>query len=155
MKIVDKNYSYDELEGFEVFRPEKRGMRHELVQLTFTGRTLTFTKAALDILDHPDYVVCRINAERKLLLIEKSDSTDENSLLMRVRQKQNKIKNKTECTALMRVIEKLINRDLKTVNVTFDGTKSRKVRNAIIFDLDKVKVRKKIGYFGTAKKAAL
>lgn len=152
MKIVDKNYSYDELEGFEVFRPEQKGMRQELVQMSFHGRTVTFTKAAIEILDNPEYITCRINEGRKLLLIEKSDSSDENALLMRVRQNQNRIKNKTECTALMRVIEKLISRDLKTVNVTFDGTKSRKIRNAIIFDLNKVKAKKKIDNFG--KKAA-
>ena len=146
MKIVDKDYSYDELEGFEVFRPQQPGMRQEIPQMTIRGRQLHFTKETLSMLGDPEYIKIRINAERKILLIEKSDYKDENALHMRTRAKNNKVKNQTECTNLMRTIEKLTNKDLSIVCLVIEGTSSRKVRNAVMFDLNTAAVKKRRSY---------
>ena len=153
MKIVDENYKYDELEGFEPFDPKTRPMRNELIQLDIHGRQFIFSKLALDAMGNPDYVTIRINAERKLILFRKGDYKDPMSLRLRPRQKTNKVKSLTESQALVRRIEEVTKKDLKVVNILCDGTKSRSVRDAVIFDLDNVRIIKKRAVGIVAKKA--
>lgn len=143
MRMVDKDYKYEELEGFEDIVLNRSTMRNELIQISIHDRNITFSRAALAALGDPDYVSCRINSERGLLLICKSAPEDPNALWVKCRCKTNSLRNMIESKQVKDAIERMSRRDLGTVNLDADGKKAASMRDAVIFDIGRARAAKK------------
>ena len=154
MRIVDEKYKYDEMEGFEVLEPGRSPLRMEMVMMSIHERTLTLSKAAMEILGHPEYILVMTDAEGMRMLVKPSEGTDRRALMLRYRTKENRIKNVTESTALMRKVESIVRRDLATVNLTAAGKAVKSMPGAVIFDLKHAVYEKKRKYTNLRKKAA-
>ena len=146
MKRVDENYSYEELEGFEVVELRGTTARPELIQLRMQMRIFVLTETAIKALGHPDYLRCAVNRDRKLLLIEAAEAQDKNAVKVTKTSAMAKKKLRFETARLARVIEEMTNRSAEAVNLTFEGSAARSRKNALLFDLKNVQVYAKKKY---------
>lgn len=145
MKTVDENYSFDELEGFEVVRSSSSAskMRSELVQLHIHDSTFILSDAAVDILQDPDYIRCMINPERKLLLVFPTTAQDLNGIQLRKRSPKAERKAQFDSRPVKRAVEKLTKRDSAVVNLIADGKKTSAKPKAVIFDMNALQTYEK------------
>lgn len=143
MRMVDKDYKYEELEGFEDLVLNRSTLRNELIQISVHDRNITFSRAALAALGDPDYVSCRVNTERGLLLIFKSTPEDPNAIWVKCRCRTNNVRNTIESKQIKDAIERMSRKDLSTVNLDADGKKAASMRDAVIFDIGRARAAKK------------
>jgi len=153
MKTVNENYSYDELEGFVDIKPNRQVLRDELIQISLHERALKFSRAALTALGDPEYVSFKVNPDRMLLLVYKSDPQDIKALRLRPTQPQLKLRTVVECQQIKTAIEKLTKHAIDVVNLYADGVKAKTMKDTAIFDLRNARYEQKRNV-GKAKKKA-
>lgn len=139
MRTIDAGYSYDELEGFEDVATKQIKVPQNMIVLSIYSWTIRMTQKTWLALGSPEYIRCKANTDRRLLLIEKSDAFAENTMTVTMSEGQHMVGNRT----LARIIEALTKRDLSVVNVHLIGEPCKTIKNAVIFDCANCKVLKK------------
>lgn len=129
---VDENYSYDELDGFQVLDLKKqRGDQAELWAL-FGRKHISLSKAVRAYICTMDYLQFLWNPETKQLLMAAASGPGTNCI--RIPNGSIRVTG-FACKELADMIERETKRDLGTVRVRLYGTKCKSKRAAVIFDL--------------------
>ena len=148
--IVDDNYKYDELDGFEILDMKRQAIREELIQISVHESTLVLSDTAFTALGEPEYIRFRVNPDRQLLLIERSVPEERQAVYVRPRSPQCKKRRIIGSRILKQTLEKLTKRDLGTVNMVVTGRPMKQIKDAAVFDLRTASYSKK-RFVGAAK----
>jgi len=135
-----EKYSCDEMAGFEEIPRVRARQRNDLIWTRTTDLGVRFSLAALRALGDPVAVRVKVNPERKVLLVYKTDDLDPDGLVLR--KEGGRTRCRVNSLAILKLLERLTGKALDVVNLTAPGEASKKLPNALFFDFSKAYVKK-------------
>ena len=132
MTPIDANYSYDELEGFEMVKrdPYRKTQRKGIV-CTISQR-IALSRDSLDAMGDPEAVQVLLDHKQKRMMVVKVQPDTPNSWFI---GRKGRCRCCINDARLIRDLEKIVRYDLNMVNVYAKGYKSKTKRDAVIYDL--------------------